>query len=62
MGIAPHSEFNQFVYKHMKAVDQIDVQVIDFPVINDLAGLSDHRNYSKFGYKALMINDTSFIR
>ena len=24
--------------------------------------MSDQRNYWKFGYKALMINDTSFIR
>jgi len=24
--------------------------------------MSDHRNYWEFGYDALMINDTSFIR
>ena len=41
---------------------RIDVQVISFETGGDLAGMSDQRNYWKFGYKALMINDTSFIR
>jgi len=27
-----------------------------------LSALSDHHNYWRFGYPALMINDTSFIR
>jgi hypothetical protein len=43
----------------------IDVQVIHFPAEHansGLAGLSDQRNYWAFGYPALMINDTSFIR
>jgi hypothetical protein len=43
----------------------IDVQVIHFPAehaTSGLAGLSDQRNYWTFGYPALMINDTSFIR
>jgi hypothetical protein len=46
----------------MSADSSIDVQVISFPSGDGLAGLSDHRNYWKFGYNALMINDTSFIR
>ena len=29
---------------------------------NELAGLPDQYSYWKFGYPALMINDTSFIR
>lgn len=41
---------------------QSDVQAIDLPTGNMLAGLSDHSSYWQFGYPALMINDTSFIR
>ena len=41
---------------------EIDVQVISFETGGDLAGMSDQRNYWKFGYQALMINDTSFVR
>lgn len=46
----------------MATNSEIDVQVVNFPSGNALAGLSDHRNYWKFGYHALMINDTSFVR
>jgi hypothetical protein len=41
---------------------EIDVQVISFETVGDLAGMSDQRNYWKFDYQALMINDTSFVR
>jgi hypothetical protein len=49
----------------MSVKADIDVQVIHFPAEHansGLAGLSDQRNYWTFGYPALMINDTSFIR
>jgi hypothetical protein len=38
------------------------VQRINLPDEMGLAGLSDHRNYWKYGYDALMINDTAFLR
>ena len=41
---------------------RINVQTISFPNTEGLASLSDHSNYWKFGYNAVMINDTSFIR
>ena len=41
---------------------EIDVQVISFETGGDLAGMSDQRNYWKFGYQALMINDISFVK
>ena len=41
---------------------QVDVQLIEFPDMDGLAGMSDQRNYWEFGYDALMINDTSFMR
>jgi hypothetical protein len=46
----------------MKVDAGIDLQMIDHPMIEDLAGMSDQRSYWEFGIPALMINDTSFIR
>ena len=56
------NEFNQKVKLLMSENAQIDIQVVSFPTKEGLAGLSDQRNYWHFGYQALMINDTSFIR
>lgn len=41
---------------------KLDVQRINLPESMGLAGLSDHRNYWRCGYEAVMINDTSFLR
>ena len=46
----------------MKADAAIDIQIIDHPMVEELAGLSDQQSYWKFDIPALMINDTSFIR
>jgi hypothetical protein len=46
----------------MKQNSSIDVQSINLPAENPLAGLSDHRNYWVNQYDAVMINDTSFLR
>jgi len=65
VGIESHREFNTRVHRLMSEQVSIDVQVIHFPAehaTSGLAGLSDQRNYWTFGYPALMINDTSFIR
>jgi Zn-dependent M28 family amino/carboxypeptidase len=65
VGIEPHREFTTRVHRLMAEKARIDVQVIHFPAEHansGLAGLSDQRNYWTFGYPALMINDTSFIR
>ena len=62
VGIQEHDDFNKKVRNLMADKAEIDVQVISFDTIGDLAGMSDQRNYWKFGYKALMINDTSFVR
>lgn len=62
VGIQKHAEFNARVLQHMRDGARIDVQGIDFPDGNGLAGLSDQRNYWTFGYPALMLNDTSFLR
>jgi hypothetical protein len=62
VGTLAHLEFNIRVHKLMSENSKIDVQVISFPSGDGLAGMSDHANYWKFGYPALMINDTSFVR
>ena len=62
VGIEDHLEFTAKVHSLMAKESEIDVQKIIFPNKNSLAGLSDQSSYWKFGYKALMINDTSFIR
>lgn len=62
VGIEKYQEFNSKVHRLMAKDSRVDVQQVNFPESNGLAGLSDQRNYWAFGYQALMINDTSFIR
>lgn len=62
VGIDAHVNFTQKIYNLMFQQKLIDVQTISFPNSSGLSGLSDHRNYWNFGYSAVMINDTSFIR
>jgi len=62
VGIDTYAAFNKKVHRLMSEGSAIDVQIISFPSAEGLAGLSDQRSYWKFGYNALMINDTAFIR
>jgi Zn-dependent M28 family amino/carboxypeptidase len=62
VGIQAYDDFNNKVKSLMAKKAEIDVQLISFETGGDLAGMSDQRNYWKFGYPALMINDTSFVR
>ena len=62
VGIDTYDAFNKKVHSLMTENADIDVQVISFDSNEGLAGMSDQRNYWKFGYQALMINDTSFVR
>jgi len=62
VGVQEYHAFNQKVHQLMQRDSKIDVQVISFPDAEGLASLSDQRNYWKFGWPALMINDTSFVR
>ncbi|WP_345220576.1 M28 family peptidase [Hymenobacter koreensis] len=54
--------FTQQVQQLMQQNSSIDVQRINLPANAPLAGLSDHRNYWRYGYNAVMIDDTSFLR
>jgi Zn-dependent M28 family amino/carboxypeptidase len=65
VGIERYHDFNQLVCRLMQEAADIPIYNISFPENNGLAGLagmSDQRNYWKFGFPALMINDTSFVR
>jgi len=62
VGKRAYHDFNRRVYELMKIDSGIDVQMIDLPMIESLAGMSDQRSYWEFDIPALMINDTSFIR
>lgn len=62
VGKSDYHSFNQEVYQYMKLNAEIDIQMIDDPMVESLAGMSDQRSYWEFGIPALMINDTSFIR
>ncbi len=62
VGRQEYHDFNQRVFDLMKVDAGIDVQMIDHPSIEGLAGMSDQRSYWEFDIPALMVNDTSFIR
>jgi Zn-dependent M28 family amino/carboxypeptidase len=62
VGKHTYHEFNQKVFELMKVDAGIDVQMIDHPMVESLASMSDQGSYWKFDIPALMINDTAFIR
>ncbi|HBV63384.1 MAG TPA: hypothetical protein DEF45_10225 [Rhodopirellula sp.] len=62
VGKQKYHAFNQKVFELMKTNAEIDVQIIDHPIVESLAGMSDQRSYWEFDIPALMINDTSFLR
>jgi hypothetical protein len=49
------------IARHMKAAS-LDVRTLKAPKFVTGVDFSDHRNYWKFGYDAVMITDTSFYR
>jgi len=62
VGVPEYEKFNQMIYKGMKKGSEIGVYHFAHELGRPLAGMSDQRNYWKFGIPALMINDTSFER
>ena len=62
VGCHGQEALTQQVQTLMQAHSTIDVQRINLPATQSLASLSDHRNYWHYGYPAVMINDTSFLR
>jgi len=62
VGIEACKEFNGSIHRLMSEGSGIGVEKIVFPDGSGLAGRSDQRNYWEFGYSAVMISDTSFLR
>jgi len=62
VGIEQCRAFSDRVHSLMSERSGINVEKIVFPDGTGLAGRSDQRNYWEFGYKAVMISDTSFLR
>lgn len=62
VGVDKHRAFNERFCRLMAADSEIDVMLASFPDGGGFAGMSDQSSYWAFGYKAVMINDTSFLR
>lgn len=62
VGKIGQEELTQRLQTLMRKHTKLDVQRINLPPSLGLAGLSDHRSYWHYGYQAVMINDTSFLR
>lgn len=61
-GSSSRKEVAETLATRMQAHCSIPVFPVAFPVTDGLANLSDHRSYSKHGFPAVMVNDTSFLR
>ncbi|MCC9135039.1 M28 family peptidase [Pontibacter silvestris] len=62
VGNQEQKAFTEQVRDLMRQHTTIDVQSVNLPAGFGLVGLSDHRNYWKYGINAIMINDSSFLR
>ena len=62
VGQQGYGKFTETIFNLMKENTEVDIRMHNFPDGGGFAGFSDHRNYWKFGYPALMITDTGFER
>ncbi len=62
VGVPEYKAFNKMIHDGMKKGSEIKVCHFAHSLGRSLAGMSDQRNYWKFGIPALMINDTSMMR
>lgn len=62
LGLQSAPEFNGKVTDLMLENEAIDTWLIELTRQDELAGLSDHINYWKYGYHAVMITDTAKVR
>lgn len=62
VGIEEYSDLVETFYDRMKQHGKLPIERISLPSPHGLAGMSDQRSYWKYGYPAIMINDTSFLR
>lgn len=62
VGVKKYTNFNETNLLAMQREDTVQTRPIIFPTSDELAGLSDHRNYWYFDYAAVMISDTAIYR
>jgi hypothetical protein len=62
LGKPTQQQFISNIFGNMSPASKVHVQKVLLPSEVGLAKMSDHMNYWKFGYNAVMINDTSFLR
>lgn len=63
VGLEDQYDFLQSVYREVdKHSENLPVEFIFFPSGESFGGMSDHRNYWKHGYDAVMVTDTAFFR
>ena len=62
VGTKKHKDFITKFQSLMSENPNMESIAVSLSATDPLALLSDHRNYLHFGYPALMINDTSFLR
>ncbi len=61
-GKVKHRKTVKRITELMRKHSNIAVYPVALPFLGGLAGLSDQKNYWKYNYPAVMINDTSFFR
>jgi Zn-dependent M28 family amino/carboxypeptidase len=62
VGTKKHKDFITKFQTLMSENPNMDSIAVSLSATDPMALLSDHRNYIHFGFPALMINDTSFLR
>jgi Zn-dependent M28 family amino/carboxypeptidase len=62
VGIEKYYGLVEDFYTAMKKYGNLPIERIALPQAEGLAGMSDQRNFWRYGYPAIMINDTSFLR
>lgn len=63
VGLEDQYDFLQNVYQQVNQhSSNLPIEFIFFPSGESFGGMSDHRNYWKYGYDAVMITDTAFFR
>jgi Zn-dependent M28 family amino/carboxypeptidase len=67
LGIDKYADFTKDVFRKMKDVNleeqfAVGIEHVNFPMQGGLASMSDNDNYWTFGYPAVMITDTAFVR
>lgn len=63
VGLEDQYDFLQSVYREVNEnSSDLNIEFIFFPSEESFGGMSDHRNYWKRGFNAVMITDTAFFR